>query len=313
MSNAVIQFRGTIYENGYGQLSLKVMKDTTLNKQSRLIYAYMCAYAGGSLEGERTAFPSIDLQCHELGMSPDTYYKHRKPLIDRGLITIEKRRQEGSKFENNLYYINAVVNEPKKEEEKPKKPAVKVSKPYPKKPYTENSDAEKSGTITKNTTTKNNTKINNKDLDLKNNLNKLNLPFQLKKYISNNLHLIKDDHGQGQFLIADIEKYFTKHQNMTIKEHTKDDEFLFLSHAEFAESIIRMFQTIEKVESTTYGLVKRFVDNKLSFKHDDYFDSLETEQAGTNINPDEFVNGFFNALNNKEIDEDKEARMKEWR
>jgi len=309
MSNAVIQFRGTIYENGYGQLSLKVMKDTTLNKQSRLIYAYMCAYAGGSLEGERTAFPSIDLQCHELGMSPDTYYKHRKPLIDRGLITIEKRRQEGSKFENNLYYINAVVNEPKKEEEKPKKPAVKVSKPYPKKPYTENSDAEKSGTITKNTITKNSNTINNKDLDLEN----VEIPERLKSFIKASPKHI--DQGQGRFNIYDIERFYLKSKNTLIKKDISIDEYQFLSPSEFCVVVEKAMKEVKGKIDNTYGLIQKYVYNKLSYKLQDYLESLETEQAGNNDVSIEF-DGLLNAvdrIHNKPIDHDKEASMEAWR
>ena len=44
--------------------------------------------------GERTAFPSVELQCAELGMSEETYYKWRKPLIDKGYIKITKQRKE---------------------------------------------------------------------------------------------------------------------------------------------------------------------------------------------------------------------------
>lgn len=106
--NSVIQFEGTIYENGYGLLAQKVMRDKSLPRNSRLIYAYMCAFAGVSKDGERTAFPSISLQCSELDMNENTYYKYRKFLIEKGLIKITKRRDEGAKFERNIYSILAV-------------------------------------------------------------------------------------------------------------------------------------------------------------------------------------------------------------
>jgi hypothetical protein len=134
--DSVIQFRGTIYENGYGLLASKVMRDTRLHRNSRLIYAYMCAFAGSNLHGERTAFPSIAIQCHELDMSEDTYYKYRKPLVDLGFITIEKRKGKG-KFERNLYFIEAVPVE---------KPSERDSEPYPNSSGTENPSTEKSGT-----------------------------------------------------------------------------------------------------------------------------------------------------------------------
>jgi hypothetical protein len=151
--DSVIQFEGTIYENGYGLLAQKVMRDHTLPKQSRLIYAYMCSFASVGKNGERVAFPSISLQCHELEMNEDTYYKWRKPLIERGLIKITKQRQEGSKFDRNLYSIVAVPvpEETTKQVEQvdenpyPKKSG-KDEKPYPKFSGTENPSTEKSGT-----------------------------------------------------------------------------------------------------------------------------------------------------------------------
>lgn len=135
MMDSVIQFRGTIYENGYGLIARKVMKDKRIPKQAKLIYAYMCSYAGVDKNGDRTAFPSVKLQCEELGMNKDTYYKWREYLIDYGLITIEKRREQG-KFERNLYFIEAVPVEKPEENE-----------PYPKNSDTVKSDTENQDTI----------------------------------------------------------------------------------------------------------------------------------------------------------------------
>ena len=151
--DAVIQFEGTIYEDGYGLLARKVMRDKSLPKQSKLIYAYMCSFAGVKKDGERTAFPSVKLQCAELGLSEDTYYKWRKYLIDKGYIKIKKQRQEGAKFDNNIYSIVAVPIEVKIDETiatEEKKPYPKNSgmekKPYPNSPGTENPCTENSGT-----------------------------------------------------------------------------------------------------------------------------------------------------------------------
>jgi hypothetical protein len=97
-----------------------------------------------------------------------------------------------------------------------------------------------------------------------------------------------------------------------IKEHVSESDYMYVSHAEFADTVIAMMNKVKDVK-TTYGLVMKWVNNKISLKREDYFDSLESEEAGTNNNPDEFVNGFFDVLNNKEIDHDREASMKEWR
>jgi hypothetical protein len=142
--DSVMQLQGTIYEKGYGLIAQQVMRDTELHATSKLIYSYICSFASGGVDGERTAFPSIALQCHELGISEDTYYKYRKPLIDKGYLTITKQRKEKSKFNNNLYSIVAVpVKSEKvvKEEEKTPKNTPYPNKsgkdsPYPNRPST---------------------------------------------------------------------------------------------------------------------------------------------------------------------------------
>jgi hypothetical protein len=152
--DSVIQFRGTIYENGYGLIASKVMRDKSIPKQSRLIYAYMCSFASIGKDGNRVAFPSVSLQCNELDMSEDTYYKWRKVLENRGLITIEKRKENG-KFERNLYFIESV---PVSKETS--------SEPYPKNSGTENSGTEKQGTIINSfISISSNNNSNNKDID----------------------------------------------------------------------------------------------------------------------------------------------------
>src|SRR5690606_21612584 len=86
-------------------------------------------------------FPSISLQCSELDMNENTYFKYRKFLLESGLIKITKRRDEGAKFERNIYSILAVQQpmEVKKEDEKPypnssgmdEKALNQGSEPYP--------------------------------------------------------------------------------------------------------------------------------------------------------------------------------------
>jgi hypothetical protein len=150
--DSVIQFRGTIYENGYGLIARKVMRDKRLPKQSKLIYAYMCSYAGTDENGNRSAFPSVSLQCDELGMNQDTYYRWRKYLVDYGYITIEKQRNEQSRFDRNLYIIEAIPVE-----------KIEETEPIPKNsgmdPHPKNSGMVKRSTIKKGTI--NNSSISN--------------------------------------------------------------------------------------------------------------------------------------------------------
>lgn len=149
--DTVIQFRGTIYENGYGLIAQKVMRDKDLSPVAKSIYAYICSFAGVGKDGERSAFPGVQLMMAELGIkTEDTYYKHRKQLLEKGYITIEKRRQEG-KFENNIYYVEAVpVTQPQEEnvDTKRNEPYPKKSgkAPTPKKSSTVKSSTKKQGT-----------------------------------------------------------------------------------------------------------------------------------------------------------------------
>lgn len=130
----VIQFRGTVYENGYGQIAQKVMRDKTIHTTAKAIYAYLCSFAGGGLEVDRSAFPSVALIMDELNIkSEDTFYKYRKQLVDAGYITVDQKRDEEGKFLKNIYYIEAIV--------KPKKvvgiPKSKDNQPHPKKSGTD--------------------------------------------------------------------------------------------------------------------------------------------------------------------------------
>jgi hypothetical protein len=144
--DTVIQFRGTIYENGYGLIAQKVMRDKDLSPIAKSIYAYICSFAGVGKDGERSAFPGVQLMMDELGIkTEDTYYKHRKQLLEKGYITIEKNRKEG-KFDKNIYYVEAVPVPLEIEENVD----TKGNEPHPKKsgtaPYPKKSSTVKSGT-----------------------------------------------------------------------------------------------------------------------------------------------------------------------
>lgn len=119
----VIQFRGTVYENGYGQIAKKVMRDKRLHTTAKAIYAYLCSFAGGGVEEDKYAFPSVALMMDELNIkSEDTFYKHRKQLIDFGYLSMEQKRDSKGQFIRNLYIIESVPH-PKNQS---------TDEPYPK-------------------------------------------------------------------------------------------------------------------------------------------------------------------------------------
>lgn len=104
--DVVVQFRGTVYENGYGQIAQKVMRDPKLHRNAKVIYAYLCSFAGGNVLDPKWSWPSVSLMMKELGFKKEeTFYRYRKELIDSGYINVEQYRDGKGLFTRNLYII----------------------------------------------------------------------------------------------------------------------------------------------------------------------------------------------------------------
>lgn len=86
--------------SGYGLVFKRVMKDTNLNIEAKALYSYLSAYAGSN----ETAFPSVSLICHELGISDKRFKKYRKQLEEQGYLSIDRQRTENG-FSKNIYKI----------------------------------------------------------------------------------------------------------------------------------------------------------------------------------------------------------------
>ena len=123
-----LRFEG-IYENGYGLISKSFMKDKRLTIEAKSIYTYLCSYCGGGT----TAYPSVALQCADLCISENRYYKHRRLLEEYGYIKIEQQKEiveynDGTTkelFTNNIYTIVLNIDEEFKKKEAPPKKKVK--------------------------------------------------------------------------------------------------------------------------------------------------------------------------------------------
>lgn len=102
MSDNKVQLNG-IFKQGYGISPKAVMRDKNLSIEAKAIYAYISSYCGSGV----TAFPSVDLMCHDLGISRNRFNKHRKLLEDYGYITVRQEVEYG-KFKGNMYTINLV-------------------------------------------------------------------------------------------------------------------------------------------------------------------------------------------------------------
>lgn len=102
MSDNKVKLNG-IFKQGYGISPKAVMRDKNLSIEAKAIYAYISSYSGSGV----TAFPSVDLMCHDLGISRNRFNKHRKLLEDYGYITVRQEVEYG-KFKGNMYTINLV-------------------------------------------------------------------------------------------------------------------------------------------------------------------------------------------------------------
>lgn len=92
-----------INARGFGTIAKLVMLDQRLTIEAKAIYSYFCSYAGNGT----TAFPSVEKIYHDLKIGKDRYYKHFKKLVACGYITVRQNRQEGNKFDNNIYTLVA--------------------------------------------------------------------------------------------------------------------------------------------------------------------------------------------------------------
>lgn len=161
----LIQFKGTIYENGYGLIAKNAMRDPYLNIIAKAIYSYLCSYAGK----ESSAFPSIKLIQHELGISKNTFYKYMKELTDKGYIAVSQRRIDKGKFSHNVYSIEAVpspklLGEDKQENNSPCTKSRDTVRREPMRPSPVRRDTINNNTTNNNYINNNNTSSSYKEL-----------------------------------------------------------------------------------------------------------------------------------------------------
>jgi DnaD/phage-associated family protein len=161
----LIQFKGTIYENGYGLIAKNTMRDPELNIIAKGIYSYLCSYAGK----ESSAFPSIKLIQYELGISKNTFYKYMKELTDKGYIAVSQRRIDKGKFSHNVYSIEAIpcpksADTVKQQNDSPCTKSRETVRREPMRPSPVRKDTINNNTTNNNYINNNNTSSSNKEL-----------------------------------------------------------------------------------------------------------------------------------------------------
>lgn len=91
-----------VESKGYGVIYKLPMLDKDLDVVAKAFYAYICSYAGAG----DTAFPGMDKICSDLGVSRQRLERHRKALVEKGYITINKIKDNKGRFDRNEYRIN---------------------------------------------------------------------------------------------------------------------------------------------------------------------------------------------------------------
>lgn len=119
-----------------------VTRLNTLPIEAKGLYAYLASLSDVNDE----CYPTVDLICHELGISKDRFYKYMRILVAAGVVKKVQIKTEGCRFGRNVYKLTHEVY-------------------FSEKPYTEKSDTEIPTAESKDT---NNKSINNKSINNKN-------------------------------------------------------------------------------------------------------------------------------------------------
>ena len=87
-------------KGGYGKVDCKIVRDSTLTPESRLIYTILATYS----DKNRESYPSIDQLIRDTGMSKDRFYKHMKPLTEKGIVKKHYVKTGPGNFDRKLIY-----------------------------------------------------------------------------------------------------------------------------------------------------------------------------------------------------------------
>lgn len=136
---------------GYGLVFKRVMKDRNISIEAKALYSYLSAYAGA----DESAFPSVDLIKHELGIGKHRFLRAKNELIDNGYLMVD-RKQTKNIYGSNLYTL---FHSPRQVDGRPVDDRPAYDRPVDSQPTTNNS-------ITNNSITNNSKTINNSATDV---------------------------------------------------------------------------------------------------------------------------------------------------
>jgi hypothetical protein len=112
MKNVLSFGEGTIFEEGYGFSPKKIMRDPSVSIELKGFYAYIASYSGNG----KTAWPGTKRMMQELGIGKNRLFRLIKEAQEKGLIRVDKVRNNKGQFTNNQY---SLVIKPAKAQLKP--------------------------------------------------------------------------------------------------------------------------------------------------------------------------------------------------
>lgn len=87
-------------KGGFGKVDCKIIRDSTLTPESRLIYTILATYS----DKNRESYPSIDQLIRDTGMSKDRFYRHMKILEEKGIVKKSYAKTGQGNFDRRLIY-----------------------------------------------------------------------------------------------------------------------------------------------------------------------------------------------------------------
>ena len=94
-----------IFAMGYGTIPRMVMIDRELTVEAKAIYGYFAACIGAG----DTLFPTVEDICKDLNLGMERFQKHKKLLLAKGYLTIQKDPAANGRFGRNVYGVQRLA------------------------------------------------------------------------------------------------------------------------------------------------------------------------------------------------------------
>lgn len=93
-------------KGGYGVVFQEIMDNDKLHRDSKVIYAYLCSYA----DTKGVCYPTRARIQAALQMSETTFSKYIKPLVEFGVVEVEKTKTAKGLLGRNVYHLTHTIH-----------------------------------------------------------------------------------------------------------------------------------------------------------------------------------------------------------